>query len=98
MALILTVDDEPDVLFLLRVIFERAGHRVMQAPHGQAALEAIQEQRPDVIVNDLIMPVLDGRELLETLKADPKTSYIPAHILTANQNRALGAHFRLHKP
>src|SRR5205814_4735599 len=98
MALILTVDDEPDVLFLLRVIFERAGHRVMEAPHGQAALEAIQEQRPDVIVTDLMMPVMDGRELLETLKADPKTASIPVLMLTANPNGALGADVVMRKP
>src|SRR5207237_10363947 len=98
MALILTVDDEPDVLFLLRVIFERAGHRVMEAPHGQAALEAIQEQRPDVIVTDLMMPVMDGRELLETLKADPRTASIPGLMLTANPHGALAAALVTRKP
>jgi len=98
MALILTVDDEPDVLFLLRVIFERAGHRVIEAPHGQAALEALKGQRPDVIVTDLMMPVMDGRELLETLKADPKTASIPVLMLTANPNGALGADVVMRKP
>ncbi|HLW17527.1 MAG TPA: response regulator [Actinomycetota bacterium] len=98
MALILTVDDEPDVLFLLRVIFERAGHRVMEAPHGQAALEAIQDQRPDVIVTDLMMPVMDGRELLENLKADPQTASIPVIMLTANPNGAIGADIVMRKP
>jgi CheY-like chemotaxis protein len=98
MALILTVDDEPDVLFLLRVIFERAGHRVMEAPHGQAALDAIEDQRPDVIVTDLMMPVMDGRELLHTLKADPETASIPVLMLTANPNGALGADVVMRKP
>jgi CheY-like chemotaxis protein len=98
MAIILAVDDEPDVLFLLRVIFERAGHRVMEAPHGQAALEVLREQRPDVIVTDLMMPVMDGREFLETLKADPATASIPVLMLTANPNGALGADIVMRKP
>jgi CheY-like chemotaxis protein len=98
MALILAVDDEPDVLFLLRVIFERAGHRVIEAPHGGAALEAIHAERPDVIVTDLMMPVMDGRELLENLKGDPETSSIPVVMLTANPNGALGADLIMRKP
>jgi two-component system chemotaxis response regulator CheY len=98
MAIILAVDDEPDVLFLLRVIFERAGHRVMEAPHGKAALEALREQRPDVIVTDLMMPVMDGRQFLETLKADPQTASIPVLMLTANPNGALGADIVMRKP
>jgi len=98
MALILTVDDEPDVLFLLRVIFERAGHLVIEAPHGQAALEALRGQRPDVIVTDLMMPVMDGREFLQTLKADPKTASIPVLMLTANPNGAHGADVVMRKP
>lgn len=98
MALILAVDDEPDVLFLLRVIFERAGHRVIEAPHGLAALEALQQQRPDVIVTDLMMPVMDGHEFLENLKADPNTASIPVLMLTANPNGAVGADVVMRKP
>ena len=70
----------------------------MEAPHGQAALEAIQGQRPDVIVTDLMMPVMDGRELLENLKADPNTASIPVIMLTANPNGAIGADVVMRKP
>jgi CheY-like chemotaxis protein len=98
MALILTVDDEPDVLFLLRVIFERAGHSVMEAQNGGVALEAIQQQKPDVIITDLMMPVMDGREFVENLKQDPKTSSIPIIMLTANPNGAVGADVVMRKP
>jgi CheY-like chemotaxis protein len=98
MALILMVDDEPDVLFLLRVIFERAGHGVIEAPNGLAAIEAIQDRRPDVIVTDLMMPVMDGRELVENLKADPQTATIPILMLTANPNGAVGADVVMKKP
>ncbi|MGZ4240126.1 MAG: response regulator [Actinomycetota bacterium] len=94
----MAVDDEPDVLFLLRVIFERAGHRVMEAPNGQAAIEAVRERRPDVIVTDLMMPVMDGRELVENLRADPATASIPILMLTANPNGAAPADVVMKKP
>jgi len=97
-ALILTVDDEPDVLFLLRVIFERAGHSVIEAQNGGVALEAIQQSRPDVIVTDLMMPVMDGREFVESLKRNPSTASIPIIMLTANPNGAVGADVVMRKP
>jgi CheY-like chemotaxis protein len=98
MALILTVDDEPDVLLLLRAVFERAGHRVVEATHGAEALDAIRTERPDVIVTDLLMPVMDGHELLETLKADPTTGSIPILVLTANPGTAFDADVVMAKP
>jgi CheY-like chemotaxis protein len=97
-VLILVVDDEPDVLFLLRVIFERAGHEVMEAQHGRAALDAIETRKPDVIVTDLMMPVMDGRELLENLRSDSRTASIPILILTANPNGAIKADVIMRKP
>jgi CheY-like chemotaxis protein len=98
MALILAVDDEPDVLFLLRVIFERAGHRVVEAPNGGKALEAIDEAKPDVVVTDLMMPVMDGRELIENLRANPETATIPIVMLTANPTGVAGADAIMRKP
>ena len=65
MAEILIVDDEPDVRFVLRMAFELAGHEIVEAHHGGAALERVPESRPDLVVTDVMMPVLDGLELVD---------------------------------
>ena len=77
MATILIVDDEPDMRFLLKLVFEAAGHRIVQANHGVAALEHVQESRPDLVVTDVMMPVLDGLGLIERLRSDPETDDDP---------------------
>jgi CheY-like chemotaxis protein len=74
---ILVVDDEPDQRFLLRRIFERAGHDVRDAADGAAALRALRESVPDLVVTDVTMPVMDGVELIRCLHDDPATAHIP---------------------
>jgi CheY-like chemotaxis protein len=64
MSRILVVDDEPDERFLLRRMFERAGHEVLDAADGAAALAIVRESAPDLIVTDMMMPVMDGPELI----------------------------------
>jgi DNA-binding response OmpR family regulator len=65
---ILLVDDEPDLLAELRPIIERAGFQVLTARHGEEALERIAKERPDLVVLDVLMPRLDGREVLRRLR------------------------------
>lgn len=77
MPRILVVDDEPDQRFLLRRIFERAGHQVADACDGAAALKAVQESPPDLVVTDVMMPVMDGVELIRRLRSEPATAGIP---------------------
>ena len=77
MSKILVVDDEPDQRFLLRRIFQRAGHEVSEANDGAAALQAVQEAAPDLVVTDVMMPVMDGAELIRRLRGDPATAHIP---------------------
>ena len=67
MARILVVDDEPDQRALLRRIFERAGHEVWDAGNGAAALEVVRESVPDLVVTDMMMPVMGGPELMMEL-------------------------------
>ncbi len=84
MARILVVDDEPDQRFLLRRIFERAGHEVTEATDGAAAVKAIRELPPDLVVTDMMMPVVGGVEFIRCLRGDPATAHIP--ILAASSD------------
>jgi CheY-like chemotaxis protein len=72
----LVVDDEPDQRFLLRRTLERAGHEVSEANDGAAALRSVQESAPDLVVTDIMMPVMDGVELIRCLRGDPATAHI----------------------
>jgi CheY-like chemotaxis protein len=85
----LVVDDEPDQRFLLRRIFERVGHEVSDARDGAAALRAVRESAPDLVVTDVMMPVVDGVEFIRCLRRDPATAHIP--ILVASGDPHLGA-------
>lgn len=76
--------------FLLRVTLEGAGYEVVEAHHGAVALTRAQESRLDLVVTDLMMPVLDGRELIDRLRSDPATASIPILILSANGNLRVG--------
>jgi CheY-like chemotaxis protein len=87
MSRILVVDDEPDQRFLLRRIFERAGHEVTDAINGAAAIEAVRESPPDLVVTDIMMPVMGGLELIRRLRSDPGTAAIP--ILAASADTVL---------
>lgn len=77
MSRILVVDDEPDERFLLRRMFEREGHEVLDASDGAAALAMVRESAPDLIVTDMMMPVMGGAELIRRLRSDPATAGIP---------------------
>jgi CheY-like chemotaxis protein len=81
---ILVVDDESNMRFLIRMTLEDAGYEVIEAPHGAAALERVKESPPDLVVTDLMMPVLNGRDLIERLRADADTAGIPIVAISAN--------------
>ena len=91
MGRILVVDDEPDERFLLRRVFERAGHEVTDAPDGAAALAIARESPPDLIVTDMRMPVMDGAELIRRLRGDPATAQIPILASTGDPDLARAA-------
>jgi DNA-binding response OmpR family regulator len=67
MAKVLIVDDEPDVLLLLRVNLEAAGYQTVLAADGETALNKIDESVPDVVLLDIMMPVMDGWGVLRAL-------------------------------
>ena len=98
MAEILIVDDEPDVRFVLKMAFESAGHQTVEAHHGVAALERVGDSRPDLVVTDIMMPVLDGLELVRRLRADPETAAIPVVVLSSHATATSGADATFAKP
>ena len=95
---ILIVDDEPDLRFLLRRVFERAGHEVTDAGHGEAALEVVRRSPPNLVVTDMMMPVMGGAELIRRLRADPGTAHIPILAVTGDAQLAGAADAILSKP
>ncbi len=80
---ILVVDDEADVLLLCRVNLEFEGYEVVEASDGEAAMRQVAAEHPDVILLDVMMPKMDGWQVLAALKADPATADIPVVMLTA---------------
>jgi PAS domain S-box-containing protein len=99
---VLVVDDEPTARELMARHLTRAGFRVVQAANGRAALEAAREERPDVITLDVLMPEMDGWEVLKELKSDRDLADIPVIMATITDQRnlgiALGASEYLTKP
>lgn len=82
-ATILVIDDEPDVRTLCRVNLEWKGYKVVEASNGSDAFQRLNEGRPDLILLDLMMPQMDGWEVMRRLKEDESTASIPVILLTA---------------
>jgi two-component system, OmpR family, alkaline phosphatase synthesis response regulator PhoP len=80
---VLVVDDEPDVLLLCRVNLEFEGYDVIEANDGAEAMEKVRSERPDVILLDVMMPKMDGWQVLSALKSDEDLATIPVVMLTA---------------
>ena len=80
---VLVVDDEADVLLLCRVNLEFEGYEVLEASDGEEAMRKVVSERPDVVLLDVMMPRMDGWQVLAALKADPQTAEIPVVMLTA---------------
>lgn len=92
------VDDEPDQRFMLRRIFERAGHEVGDAGNGAAALQAVRESAWDLVVTDMMMPVMGGVELIRCLRDDPATAHIPILAASGDTHLAGAADAVVSKP
>ncbi|HZF43280.1 MAG TPA: response regulator [Sphingomonadaceae bacterium] len=85
MPTILIADDDELLAALVQFKLEAAGHRVVVARDGAAALAQVSRQRPDLVVLDAMMPVLTGSEVLARLKGDPATASVPVIMLTARR-------------
>ena len=81
--LVLVAEDDEDIRSLVAFRLERAGYRVVAAADGRRAYEVAVAQLPDLAVLDVMMPRLDGYELMRRLRADERTSRLPIILLTA---------------
>lgn len=81
--LLLVVEDVPDTLNLVEITLKFKGYRVVTATNGQEALKAIEEERPSIIITDILMPRMDGFTLVHRLRVHPETRNIPVVFLSA---------------
>ena len=84
---VLVVDDEPDKRLLLAFALENEGYEVQTAADGAEGLAAVEEQQPDLIVTDVMMPRMDGYEMIRRVRANPRTRFIPVIIQSAARIR-----------
>ncbi len=87
---VLVIDDDPDVLYLLRENLSEAGYHVIGAANGEEGLRQARALRPFAITLDILMPYRDGWQVLHDLKADPTTRDLPVVILSIVDNKDLG--------
>lgn len=85
---ILACDDEKHIVRLVQVNLERAGYQVVTANDGKEALQKVAEENPDLVVLDVMMPYMDGFEVLQNLRRSPATRDIPVIMLTAKAQDA----------
>ena len=102
---ILVVDDEPDVVTLLQRSLESDGYDVLCAYDGISALDLVDSEKPDMVLLDIMMPMMSGYEVCEQIKANPQTKHIPVLCVTSAQSedtrkrsRQAGAQGLLVKP
>ena len=82
-ATVLVVDDDPVIQKLLKVNFEMEGYNVVTAGDGAEGLAAARSESPDVVILDIMMPKMNGLEVLAALKGDRSTQRIPVILLSA---------------
>ncbi|MEI6452224.1 MAG: response regulator, partial [Actinomycetes bacterium] len=85
---VLVVDDERDILELVKYNLDREGYHVTTVATGEDALAAARAKLPDIVILDLMLPGVDGLEVCRRLKGDPRTRHIPIVMLTAKGDEA----------
>ena len=89
-AKVLVVDDEPAMVMLMRFVLEKSGHTVSEAHNGVEALAALgvkpenaSAELPDIVLLDVMMPVMDGLATAEAMRGHPRASKVPILVVTA---------------
>jgi DNA-binding response OmpR family regulator len=80
---VLLAEDEPNIVESLTFLLERAGFEINAEANGRRALETVLSDAPDVLILDVMLPDLDGYEILRQVRADPRTAELPILMLTA---------------
>lgn len=92
---VIYVEDEPEMIDLVRLILKRKGFEVIGANGGREGLAMIRQQLPDLVLLDLMMPDMDGWEVYQQMKSEVKTRNIPVIVITAKAqsiDKVLGLH------
>lgn len=84
---VLIVEDEESLLKLESILLTSKGYDVRGVSNGQEALDAIAEEKPDLVLLDIMLPEIDGFEVCQRIKDDPETKEIPVIMLTAKKSR-----------
>ena len=87
---VLLVEDDPDTRQALAELLEDAGFRCILAAHGRAAIEALSHETPSLLLIDLLMPVMNGVELIARLRGDARWEHLPIVVMTADGDRIIG--------
>ena len=102
---VMVVDDNPDIITIVKTILEGKGYSVLSASSGQELLNLLIDKKPDLIILDIMMPEMDGLEVLGRLKGITETASIPVILLTAKVQYEdvlggykLGADYYITKP
>jgi two-component system response regulator VicR len=92
---VLCIEDEPEMIDLIRLILERKGFEVLGAVGGQEGLDTVRREKPDLVLLDLMMPDVDGWEVYRQMKADEELKNIAVVVVTAKAqsiDKVLGLH------
>lgn len=90
---LLLIDDDPNLILLVKDYLEFRGYEVITAENGREALEVLEQETPDMIICDVMMPEMDGYSLVRHVREDSRTSWIPILFLSAkgqSQDRVKG--------
>jgi CheY-like chemotaxis protein len=83
MAVVLVVDDEVGIAHLLSDVLSDEGHRVMVAANGHEALKRAEQERPDLVITDFMMPVMDGAQLIKAMAEHPDLKGVPVFLISS---------------
>jgi CheY-like chemotaxis protein len=89
MAVILVVDDEIGITNLLTDVLSDEGHRVLMAVNGRDALKRAEEERPNLVITDFMMPVMDGAQLIRAMADQPDLAEVPVFLMSSAPEGAI---------